>query len=406
MTDGSAAEPGLVDDTAGLGPEEIGETHPADLAVPDPAEGDELVAPPDHRPDTRQALRTPLTQRPTVRAGAYAWALIGMAIIALAFGFLVALLSSVIIPLVIALFPAAVLQLPTDWLRRRGLPDWAAALLVLLGTIGVISLVVALIAPAFAGQVELLGAAIQDGYRELDVFLRRGPFGLQPIRLQDLIDQIAAQLGGSVDGSAVADNALGFARAFFTTATATLLMLIALFFYLKDGRAIARWVKTVFPVALHDDVDIVGRLCWQTIGGYIQGQLMVAVVDALFIGIGLWVLGVELALPLGVIVFFGGLFPIVGATISGFLAAIVTLASNGTGDALLVVVLVLAVQNLEGQLLQPLILGRALQLHPLAIICSLAVGGFLLGILGAFLAVPVAAASAQTIGYLRKRIPG
>ncbi|HUG85919.1 MAG TPA: AI-2E family transporter, partial [Euzebya sp.] len=102
----------------------------------------------------------------------------------------------------------------------------------------------------------------------------------------------------------------------------------------------------------------------------------------------------------------GGLFPIVGATISGFLAALVALASNGPGTAALVIVLVLAVQNIEGQVLQPLILGRALSLHPLAIIVALAVGGFLLGILGAFLAVPVAAAGAQTVGYLRKRIPG
>jgi putative heme transporter len=366
-------------------------------AAPD----DRMVDPPDTRPDVEAMLHEPLQHKLTVRAGVYAWALIGLVIVAIGFGFVIATLSSVVIPLVIALFPAAVLQPVTDRLKRVGVPDALAALVVVLGTFGVVGGIIALIAPAFADQVELLGEAIRDGYEQFDAFLARGPFDLQ-----DLIDAASMQVGGAVDGGAVADNALGFARAFFTTATSFLLMLIAVFFYLKDGRQIAGWVKSVFPQALHEDVDIIGRLSWQTIGGYIQGQLLVALVDAVFIGIGLVVLGVDLALPLAVIVFFGGLFPIVGATAAGFLATIVALASNGPGTALLVIVLVLLVQNLEGQLLQPLILGRALSLHPLAIICSLAVGGFLLGILGAFLAVPVAAASAQTIGYLRKRIPG
>jgi putative heme transporter len=378
--------------------------------VPQTAEAapphEELVDPPDPRPDTRQALRHPLTQRLTVRAGAYAWALIGLVIVAIGLGIVVSTLSQVVVPLIIALFPAAVLQPVADRLRRVGLPDWAAALLSLVGALALVGGVIAFIAPSFAGQVGLLGEAISEGYTELDRFLARGPFGLQPIDLQDLIDQVSGQLSGSVDGSEVADNVLGFARAFATTATSFLLMLIAVFFYLKDGRSIAGWVRSLFPTAVHEDVAIIGNLGWRTIGGYIQGQLLVAVVDAVCIGLGLWALGVDLALPLGVIVFFGGLFPIVGATAAGFVATIVALASNGPTTALLVVGLVLVVQNLEGQLLQPLILGRALQLHPLAIICSLAVGGFLLGILGAFLAVPLAAASAQTIGYLRQRIPG
>ena len=368
--------------------------------------GEDLLHPSDDRTDFSKRLREPLWQRPTVRAGAYAWALIGLLIIAVLLGIVVARLSSVVIPLVIALFPAAVLQPVVDALRARRFPDWAAALLVLVGTVGLITGIVTFIAPQVGDQLGALGESISMGYEELDSYLRSGPFGLQPITIDALVDQVSSQLQGAVDGSALADNALGFVRAFFTTATGTLLMFIALFFYLKDGRSIAAWVRSVFPQSWHGDVAVIGAMTWKTIGGYIQGQLLVAVVDGLFIGIGLWILGVDLALPLGVIVFFGGLFPIVGASISGFLAALVALATNGPGTALLVVVLVLLVQNLEGQLLQPLILGRALSIHPMAIIVSLAVGGSLLGILGAFLAVPVAAAAAQTIGYLRQRIPG
>ncbi len=391
-----------------------GDTDDVDLTGHEPAvdvtaeeEGDELVAPHDRRPDSRVLLREPLSQRPTVRAGAYAWAFIGLGILVVIAGFLVAQLSTVIVPIIIALFPAAVLQPPTDWLKARRVPDALAAAIVLLGTIGVVTLIVTLIAPPVAAQLDSLRDSIEMGYAQLDDFLASGPFGLQPIQLDDLIAAVTDQLRtGNDEGGGVAGNALGVARAFFETATSTLLMFIVLFFFLMDGRRIAEWVKSVFPHRLHEDVAIIGSMGWRTIGGYIQGQLMVAVVDAVFIGLGLFIVGVELALPLAVIVFFGGLFPVVGAGIAGFLAALVALATNGPGTAALVIGIVLGVQFLEGQLLQPLILGRTLSIHPLAIIVALTVGGFLLGILGAFLAVPVAAASAQTVGYLRRRIPG
>lgn len=397
----------MTDDDGATGTARVDEDEQLAMMAEPGAEDEDLEHPRNGRPDFHLRLTEPLTHRPTVRAGAYAWAIIGLLILVVLFGFVVATLSAVIIPLVLALFPAAVLQPLTDRMKSRGSPDWFAALVVLLGTIGIVTVIVTFIAQQVGDQLDALGESIMEGYQQLDDFLRSGPFGLQPITLDDLVEQISAQLQGAVpDGTAVADNALGFARAIFTGATGFLLMVIALFFYLKDGRAIADWVRSVFPRFLHEDVAIIAAMGWRTIGGYIQGQLMVAVVDAVFIGIGLWVLGVELALPLAVIVFFGGLFPIVGATVSGFLAAIVALATNGPGTAALVIVLVLVVQNLEGQLLQPLILGRALSLHPLAIIVSLAMGGFTLGILGAFLAVPVAAAAAQTIGYVRRRIPG
>lgn len=371
----------------------------------------DMVQPTVDEADIERALRQPLTQRITIRAGAYAWAFIGLVLVVIVIGYVIGQVSSVVIPLVIALFPAAVLQPASDRLKNIGFPPAAAAAVVLLGTIGVVTAIVTLIAPQVAAQFDSLQASIRDGYDQLDAFLASGPFGLQPVRLDDLIDTITQQVQASSaeedgGGGGIAGGALGFARALFEGATSVLLVIIAVFFYLMDGRRIAAWVRSVFPRRLHDDVSIIGQMVWKTIGGYIQGQLMVAVVDAIFIGLGLWILGVDLALPLAVIVFFGGLFPVVGAGISGFLAALVALATNGPGTALIAILIVIGVQFLEGHLLQPLILGRTLRLHPLAIIVSLTLGGFLLGILGAFLAVPVAAASAQTVGYLRKRIPG
>ena len=365
---------------------------------------DALVHPPDERPDTEVMLKRPLTERPTVRAGVYAWSGIGITIIVIATALVIATLSSVVIPIVIALFPAAVLYPFVNRLKNAGVPPALAAAVVLLGTLGIIGGIGALIVPAVGEQIDTLSTSIMDGYAQIDTFLRSGPFGLDPINLDELVEGFSEGISGGV--GAAAGSALGVAQAFFQGATSVLLTLIVLFFYLKDGPTIGRWVKSLFPHALHRDVEILGDRMWTTIGGYIQGQLAVAVVDAVFIGLGLWLLGVPLALPLGVIVFFGGLFPVVGASISGFLAAIVALATNGPGTALLVVGVVVAVQALEGNLLQPLILGRALELHPLAIVMALATGGFLLGILGAFLAVPVAAASAQTVGYIRNRVPG
>ncbi|CAN5280313.1 AI-2E family transporter [soil metagenome] len=355
--------------------------------------------------DVAVSLRQPVWQRPTVRAGIYAWAILGLLIMAVLFAVVLSAVSTVVIPVVLALFPAAVLSPVSDRLKTLGAPPALAATLVTFGAIGLVTLVVTYIAPQFTAQADVLGAAIGDGYAQLDAFLASGPFGLQPIRLDDLVEGLQQQFreGG---GGEVASSALGFALAVFETAAATLLMFVVLFFYLKDGSKIAQWVRSVFPEALHEDVTIIGRMGWHTIGGYIQGQLLVALVDAVFIGLGLWVLGVDLALPLAVIVFIGGLFPIIGATISGILAALVALATDGAGTALLVVALVIVVQQVEGNILQPVIQARLLSLHPLAIILALTVGGFTLGILGAFLAVPVAAATAQTVGYLRRRIPG
>ncbi len=376
------------------------------VAVADEAGLTEKVEPKVKTADVAAKLVEPLSQRPTVRAGVYAWSFIGITIITIGLALVTARLSAVIIPVIIALFPAAGLEPINRRIKAQGVPDALSALITLLGFFGIVTAIVSFIAPAVAEQFDSLEASIREGYRQLDEFLASGPFGLQPVDLNDLIDQATTAVREAAAGGQATDGVVSAFQTVFNTATGILLTLIVLFFYLKDGSAIAEWVKSVFPEFLHEDVDIIGRMGWQTIGGYIQGQLLVAIVDAVFIGIGLVILGVELALPLAVIVFFGGLFPVVGAGISGLLAALVALASNGPTTAVFVIILVLVVQNVEGQLLQPLILGRTLELHPLAIILALTIGGFLLGILGAFLAVPVAAAAAQTVGYLRKRIPG
>lgn len=375
--------------------------------VDDPDEAIDAVQeaqpdPPDARRDLGVLLRRPLWNRPTIRVGAYAWAVVGLIVLLVAIARGVAQVSVVLVPLVIALFPAAVLAPLVNRLRARRLPRAAAASIVLLLFIGVLAGIVTALIPAVANEVEGLSTSLTMGFEQLRRFLASGPFGLDPISIEDLGEQAQGLLSAT---EGVGERAFEAARAVFEGITGVLVMLITLFFYLKDGDKMARWARNLFPEPVQPDAEVVGGIVWTTIGGYIRGQLLIALIDAVFIGAGLAILRVPLALPLGVLVFFGGLFPIVGAFAAGMVAVLVALAEGGLVKALLVVALIVGVQQLEGHLLQPLILGRAVELHPLAVIVAITAGAILLGVLGAFLSVPTVASIARAASYLRGRIP-
>jgi predicted PurR-regulated permease PerM len=378
--------------------------QPAD-GRPDPAS--EPEEPPvrgdDDTPKAGGSQR--LRDRGLIRGGAYAWAAIGLAGLVWLLGFVITQLSLVVIPLVLALFPAAVLAPPANWLMRHRWPPWLASLAVILTTLGLLAGGSALLAPQVAEQVQgPLSDTIQQGIDQVESFLASGPFGFDPIDVENLVGQAQEQLG-QVEG--LGASALGALGAVAEGLSGVLLGLVALFFYLKDGRVLARWLRSLFPRRAQADAHIVGVRAWATIGGYIRGQLLVALFDAVLIGIGLVVLRIPLALPLAVVVFFGALFPIVGAFVAGALAVLVALTTpNGFVTALLVVALITAVQQLEGNVFQPVVVGRATHLHPLAVIGAITAGAVLAGILGAFLAVPVAASAARAGAYLRARGQG
>jgi predicted PurR-regulated permease PerM len=336
-----------------------------------------------------------------VRGGTYAWAVIGVLLLSVIVLFAIGRLTVVIIPLVLALFPAAVLAPPAQLLKRRGLPDAAAALIVLLAALGLLGGLSTLLTPQVASQLEDLSQQLETGYQQARRFLESGPLGLDPVPVDDMIanarDRLASE-GGEV-GSRVLEAGIVVLEGF----TGLILGLFSLFFYLKDGDKIAGWVRSLFPRRAQADVQQIGDRVWFTIGAYIRGLLVIGLVDATAIGIGLVVLRVPLALPLAVLVFFGALFPIVGAFLAGTVAVLVALATNGLPAALAVLILILVVQQVEGHLLTPILLGRATALHPLAVIAALTAGGVLLGVLGAFLSVPLTASAARAVGYLRDR---
>jgi putative heme transporter len=332
------------------------------------------------------------------RVGRTAWALVGIALAVAVLGLLAGELTLVIVPLVLALFPATLLVPLAAWLKQRGLPDALAGLVSIVAGIALIGAVIGAMVPLVASELPDLASSASEGIGELEELLQNGPLGLEAGGVEELLSTAREQLGEAGD---LAGQAAGAAFAAFEVIAGIVLLFVVLFFYLKDGRRLGEGVISTFPRRSRERVRRLAYGSWETLGKYFRGQLLVALVDAIFIGLGLLVLQVPLALPLAVLIFFGGLFPIVGAVVTGSLAVLVALADGGLTTGLIVLGLVLAVQQLESNVLEPVILGRAISLHPLVIVLAITAGSLTIGILGAFLAVPVAAIVARVVDDLR-----
>lgn len=331
-------------------------------------------------------------------AGRLAWAVVGLLLLVAALGYVASLVPLVVVPVILALFPATLLVPVARWLKARRFPGAVAALVTLLAALILFVGVIGAMVPLVAAELPDVAESAGDGLAELDAALQRAP-AVRVGGLEELLDFLQEQVGELGD---VAAEALSAAMAAVETVAGTLLLMVVLFFYLKDGRRLAQGMVALAPAHARDRVMGAADRAWETLGAYFRGQLLVALVDALAIGVGLVVLGVPLAVPLALLIFFGGLFPIVGAVVTGALAVLVALADGGLTTGLIVAALVLAVQQLEGNVLEPLILGKSVHLHPLVILLSITAGGILLGVLGAFLAVPAAAVIGNTVSYLRE----
>jgi putative heme transporter len=334
------------------------------------------------------------------KAGRTAWAILGIALALALLGYVASAITIVVIPVILALFPATLLAPVSDWLCRRGVPPALSALATLLAGLALFFGVLAgAIALVVAQLPELLESAA-EGVGQIEGFLEDDPLGIGVETFSDAFAFAQEQLG---EAGELAGQASTAAIVAFEVLAGLLLMFVVLFFYLKDGRRLRDAIVTTAPKARQPLVREGLDRSWTTLSGYMQGQLLVAFFDAVFIGIGLLILGVPLALPLAILVLFGGLFPIVGAVATGALAVLVALADGGLTTGLIVLGIVLAVQQLEGNVLEPMILGRTIHLHPIVVLTSIAAGASVLGILGAFLAVPVAAIVARIIALVREQ---
>lgn len=296
-------------------------------------------------------------------------------------------LGVVFIPVILALIISSAVFPLLAWLRSRGMSSIVATWLVFVGAFVVVGSLITAIVTAVRSQWSDLATSAQDGFSELLVLLEDSPIDIDSAQIdsarQSAIDFLTSSQFGS--GAVAGLSATGtFFTSFFLT-------LIVTFFFMKDGPAIWEFILRPLQGSGYERARRVGTRSVRTMGDYIRGTATVAAVDAIGIGLGLVILGVPLAIPLAVIVFLTAFIPLVGATLAGFLAALVALVDQGIGTALIVVVIVIAVNQLEGNFLQPKIMGKTLSLHPLVILLGLTAGTIIGGIVGAVLSVPIAA---------------
>ncbi|MDO8382666.1 MAG: AI-2E family transporter [Microbacterium sp.] len=296
-------------------------------------------------------------------------------------------LTLVTIPVVLALILASAFNPIMRAMRKRGVPSIIATLITLLTIVVVLGGIGWLIVWAVRDQWDTLYSQAQDGLQDVLAWVGTLPFEFD----QAQIDEWIATATDFVTSAQFGSGALAGVGAVANFITGFVLLVVVLFFFLKDGPQLWEFLLRPFRGRNYARARRVGDKTVTTLGSYVRGTAAVAFVDAVGIGIGLWILQVPLALPLAVLVFLLAFIPIVGATLAGILAALVALVSNGPLNALIVVAIVVAVNQLEGNFLQPVLMGRSLKLHAFVVLIALTIGTVVGGILGAVLAVPITA---------------
>ncbi|MER6994297.1 AI-2E family transporter [Streptomyces sp. NPDC000410] len=305
----------------------------------------------------------------------------------------------VVLAFVAALLITALLQPTVARLRRVGLPrGLATAVTAILGFV-VMGLVGWFVVWQVMDNLDNLADRVKDGIEELKRWALDSPFHVTEQQINDIAANLQDTIGTNTEEITTAG--LQGVTVMVEILTGMLLTMFSTLFLLHDGKRIWQWSLKLVPAAARPGVAGAGPRAWRTLTAYVRGTVIVALIDAIFIGLGLYFLDVPLAVPLAVFIFLFAFIPLVGAVVSGALAVVVALVTQGVFTALMVLVVVLAVQQIEGHVLQPFILGRAVRVHPLAVVLAVAAGGLTAGIGGAVVAVPLVAVTNTVVGYLR-----
>jgi predicted PurR-regulated permease PerM len=331
-------------------------------------------------------------------AGAWSWRLLLIAAAIAVFGFLIVQLRLIVIPLLIAVLISALLIPVVDFLVKhrwpRGLSVATAMVAALLVVGGLITLATTQIIDGSTG----LSARLSTSYSNLKEFLLTSPLHLTDAQISDYMQQIWTALQS--DTQIFVSGALSVGSSLGHLLTGVLLALFSLLFILIDGKGIWSWIVRVFPRRARAAVNGAGIAGWATLGNFVKVQILVASIDAVGIGVGAALLGVPMAIPIAVLVFLGSFIPIVGAVATGAVAVVIALIFNGPLIAVIMLGVVLLVQQIEGHVLQPLIMGSAVKVHPLAVVLVVAAGSLVAGIPGALFAVPIAAVLNVMTNYI------
>lgn len=317
-------------------------------------------------------------------------------------GYVLGKLWSIILPVVLALFITSVLWPVTAWLRRHRWPPALAAAGVLLVGLAVVGGVVAWIIPSVVSQVGQIADQTSAGLTKVETWLTGPPLNLGVDQISGAVKSMTNKLQSSASSIAagVFAGVTSALSLLITAATAVILV----FFFLKDGPRFLPWMQRSIGDRIGQPLTDVLLRCWGVVGSFIRTQALVSLVDAVLIGGGVLVLGVPLALPLAVLTFIGGFVPIVGAFVAGAIAVLIALVTKGFTTALIVLVIILLVQQLEGNVLQPILQSRSMNLHAAVVLLAVSAGSTLYGITGAFLAVPVVAVVSEMWRYLAERM--
>ncbi|MET8247757.1 AI-2E family transporter [Streptomyces sp. NPDC005202] len=369
-------------------------------AEPEPAPPADVPPLPDHvtvaraRPDPAQAV--PWGVRVAAEAG---WRVLVLASTVWVLMRVISAVQLVVLSFVTALLITALLQPTVARLRRYGLPRGpATALTAILGFV-IMGLIGWFVTWQVMENIDMLSNQIQDGIDELRKWLLNSPFHVTDKQINQIAKNLREAIGANTDQ--ITSAGLEGVTVVVEALTGILLTIFSTLFLLYDGRRIWEWTLKLVPAAARPGVAGAGPRAWRTLTAYVRGTVLVALIDATFIGLGIYFLNVPMAVPLAVFIFLFSFIPLVGAVASGALAVVVALVTHGVFTAVMTLAVVLAVQQIEGHVLQPFILGRAVRVHPLAVVLSVSAGGIVAGIGGAVVAVPLVAVTNTVVGYLR-----
>ncbi|HEY3896243.1 MAG TPA: AI-2E family transporter [Pseudonocardiaceae bacterium] len=322
-------------------------------------------------------------------AAAVSWRVLAVAGMVVVLGYVAIMLRLVVIPVAVALLLTALLGPAVDWLTRRWMPRWLATTVVLIGGLALIGGLLSFVVQAFVNGLPALQSQIAGSAQQVQEWLKNPPRGLPSVNLQKQFDSLSDTIANN--RQAITSGALSTAVTIGQVLSGVALTLFTLIYFLYGGRSMWRFLLGAVPRPVRARVDLAGQRGFAALGGFIRATVLVAVVDAIGIGTGLLVVGAPLVVPLAALTFLAAFIPVIGAVVSGVIAVLVVLVAKGFVPALIVLGVVIGVQQLEGNVLQPLLMGRAVQLNGMAVVLAVAVGSVLAGIAGALLSVPLLA---------------
>jgi predicted PurR-regulated permease PerM len=366
--------------------------------IPPPNDGSDFITLSTPERSSMEAVIWPVRV-----AAAWSWRLlviaVGLYVVLLVFS----KLSLIAFAVIVALFFTSVLNPLEKRLERLGLHRSASASLVLLAGIIVFGLIAWFVVVQITSHATTLGDQLTKVSDQIRDWLANGPFHLKQADLNSFTDSITNAIKNN-QGKLVS-GAVSTARTIFEVLGGLALSIFSTFFLLRDGEIIWRWVLRLVPAQARPQIDVAGRRGWLSVSGYVRGQFLIALIHAVTITILLFILRIPLAAALGVLIFLGSFIPILGLTISGALCVGVALLEHGVGAALVVAIAIILLVQAEGHLLQPIIMSRAVHIHPLAVVLAVAAGTTLYGIVGALIAVPLVAFLNAFVHALRDSRP-